>query len=552
MNDNNYDKEYYLTMNHFSILDYNKKLSSHSSSESDANNNSSENTSGSENSENSENSEEPDTVSYSGSDNNIKNVDNAKEDSDENEEDEDNEDDEEDSEEESEEDAEDDNTEDNDSDAILPIDKDDLFNSKTNGNEFFGEVLNNKYLIIKKLGYGSFSSVWMAYDVSENKLVAIKIINPQDYKEGILEVKTYKKLDNLDNTYLLTMIDCFEMLPIHTKYQDKYYLKKYKKIKNHIVMVLPLMACSTFDLLKCEQYEDGLPLEICTKIMEQILLGIKELEKNNLMHTDLKPENVLVYGLNREADLLLKTIHDINIKELHKSHMNKLLKNKEKESISEDEKWLISYKLYKEITKIIINFLKNDMNTVKKQMKVCKVSSNYIKDIKIKICDFNLVLDLKDNLGNKDIQIQTRYYRAPEILIGSGLHNKSDYWSLGCILFELLTGDILFDPEKDSKKTRDIHHMYLIEELAGQVPKHMLNNASNYKKLYKDGFLINVGKKVKNWNLRDVLKENYNDVGLDETKIIKLMKIFNGVLNVNPDNRTNIKNLMKDLQSISK
>ena len=66
------------------------------------------------------------------------------------------------------------------------------------GKSFLKKVLNNRYLILKKLGYGSFSSVWMAYDVNDNILVAIKIINPKDYKEGMLEIITYKKLDKLD------------------------------------------------------------------------------------------------------------------------------------------------------------------------------------------------------------------------------------------------------------------------------------------------------------------------------------------------------------------
>jgi hypothetical protein len=252
------------------------------------------------------------------------------------------------------------------SETDLGIDEDDLFNTKTNGNEFFGEVLKNRYLIIKKLGYGSFSSVWMAYDVESNILTAVKIINPQDYKEGMLELHTYKKLDDLDSTYLLTMIECFQVSPIHSKYESEIYKKKYKKNHNHIVMILPLMACSTFDLLKCDEYEDGLPLEVCKNIILQTLLGVKELEKHNLMHTDLKPENILVCGLNREAEILLKTIHDIDIRTVHEKQLQKLIAEKSNsDNINSDVIWITSYKLYKEITHTIIKFMKNDMNDLK-------------------------------------------------------------------------------------------------------------------------------------------------------------------------------------------
>jgi serine/threonine-protein kinase SRPK3 len=416
-------------------------------------------------------------------------------------------------------------------------DFDDLFNSKTNGCEFLGEVIKNRYLILKKLGYGSFSSVWMAYDVELNKLVAIKIINPQDYKEGLLEVKIYKKLDLIDNTYLLTMLDCFEVVPIHSKYDD------FKNKKNHIVIVLPLMACSTFDLLKCDKYEDGLPLEICQNIINQTITGIKELEKNGMMHTDLKPENILVCGLNREAEILKQIIDDINIKDVHAEHLSKLLKDGE-------DIWLISYNLYKKITKQIIQFMKDnpDMKNIKKNMKVCQVSSNYLTDIKIKICDFNLVVNTAEKLNNKDIEIQTRYYRAPEIILGAGLHQKSDYWSIGCVLFELLTGDILFDPEKDKLRSRDIHHLYLIEELAGPIPKILLEKSNKYNEFYDDkGYLQTVHNKIKRWSLANVFIENYDNMGLSDIVCQKVINYITNCLSLNPDNRPNVKSLIFSL-----
>ena len=55
------------------------------------------------------------------------------------------------------------------------------------------------------------------------------------------------------------MIDYFQVVPIHSKYYTDSYSEKNRRLKNHIVMILPLMACSTYDLLKCNQYDDGLP-----------------------------------------------------------------------------------------------------------------------------------------------------------------------------------------------------------------------------------------------------------------------------------------------------
>ena len=42
--------------------------------------------------------------------------------------------------------------------------------------------------------------------------------------------------------------------------------------------------------------------------------------------------------------------------------------------------------------------------------------------------------------------IQTRQYRCPEVIVGAKYDTSADMWSLACICFELLTGDLLFDP----------------------------------------------------------------------------------------------------------
>ncbi len=40
--------------------------------------------------------------------------------------------------------------------------------------------------------------------------------------------------------------------------------------------------------------------------------------------------------------------------------------------------------------------------------------------------------------------VQSRSYRAPEVILGLPYDQKVDIWSLGCILAELLTGTVLF------------------------------------------------------------------------------------------------------------
>jgi serine/threonine protein kinase len=56
-------------------------------------------------------------------------------------------------------------------------------------------------------------------------------------------------------------------------------------------------------------------------------------------------------------------------------------------------------------------------------------------------------------------------------LIGSGYDTSADIWSIACMLFELATGDYLFEPHSGDYYSRDEDHIAHIIELIGQIPK---------------------------------------------------------------------------------
>lgn len=67
--------------------------------------------------------------------------------------------------------------------------------------------------------------------------------------------------------------------------------------------------------------------------------------------------------------------------------------------------------------------------------------------------------------------IQSRFYRAPEVILGSKYGMPIDMWSLGCIIAELLTGYPLFPGEDESDQ------LATIIELIGMPPNKILENA---------------------------------------------------------------------------
>ena len=70
--------------------------------------------------------------------------------------------------------------------------------------------------------------------------------------------------------------------------------------------------------------------------------------------------------------------------------------------------------------------------------------------------------------------IQTREYRCPEAIVGAWPYaHSADVWSLGCLVFELLTGETLFDPQSPQPGeayTKDESHLAQVIELLGTLP----------------------------------------------------------------------------------
>ena len=91
-------------------------------------------------------------------------------------------------------------------------------------------------------------------------------------------------------------------------------------------------------------------------------------------------------------------------------------------------------------------------------------------DVNIKICDFGLARSLalgkEGSLPVLTDYVATRWYRAPEILLGSTKYSKAaDVWSIGCILGELLVGKALFPG------TSTLNQLNKVLEITGKPSK---------------------------------------------------------------------------------
>ncbi|KAL8947723.1 MAG: hypothetical protein Q9222_006032 [Ikaeria aurantiellina] len=312
-----------------------------------------------------------------------------------------------------------------------------------------GELLDNRYHVQSNLGRGMFSAVVRATDQKTGKLAAIKIIrnNESMKKAGLKEVEILQKLANADP-------------------EDKKHVVRLERIfehKGHLCMAFENLSINLREVLKKFGRDVGINLKAVRAYAQQMFLGLSLLRKCNILHADLKPDNVLV----------------------------------------------------------------NESRNV------------------LKICDLGSASDASENEITP--YLVSRFYRAPEIILGMPYDYGIDVWSIGCTLFELYTGKILFTGRSNNQMLR------AIMECRGKFSHKILRKAEfgrqhfddllNFRSIEKDKLtgkdivrILNFTKPTR--DLRSRLLGNakgMNDVDLKE--LYSFIDLLDRCLNLNPEKR---------------
>ena len=127
-------------------------------------------------------------------------------------------------------------------------------------------------------------------------------------------------------------------------------------------------------------------------------------------------------------------------------------------------------KLTKQIL-ICLEFI-HDLKIIHCDLKPENILMKSITDATCKVIDFGSSCFVHDHLS---AYIQSRSYRAPEVILGCRYDYKIDMWSLGCILAEIYTGNVLF--QNDSIQSM----LARIIGICGPIPNWM----------YEKGKLVN-------------------------------------------------------------
>ena len=159
--------------------------------------------------------------------------------------------------------------------------------------------------------------------------------------------------------------------------------------------------------------------------------------------------------------------------------------------------------------------------------------------IEVKICDIGNACWFDYHFSTI---IQTRQYRSPEVLIGVNYNETSDIWSLACIVFELVTGDFLFQPEKGDTFTKNDDHVARFIYTLGKMPKNFAKRGEYYNKFFtKEGKLRRI-KNRKFIGLKDILVKKYH---FKEFEAQALTDFLLPMLEYYPERRASARELLR-------
>ncbi|KAF5536840.1 cmgc srpk kinase [Fusarium napiforme] len=331
---------------------------------------------------------------------------------------------------------------------------------------------DGQYKVIRKLGEGSFSTVWLAHDLKNSRFVALKIL-VSDEKEQSQELQILHHLTKVapveSAQYITQLLDEFE----HEGPNG-----------THKCLVFEAMGPSFCQMLlfppgRYREWEDKeqYPLRTAKHIFRDVLKGLDFLHKNGISHGDFQPGNFLFALENIDScdEVALGPEEDEDEEGDDRFYGRDLVVRKD----GKKDKWAPQY-LYAAEPLSKHTGLDGQWNIID-------------ENLKVKLSDMGGAYFFNNPPKEPIIPFGRR---APELVLKGELHESQDIWSFGCILFEMMAGRRIFyvfgGSNKDDPSLLDDEYLLEIVERLGPLPAELYSHWKTSSRYYtQDGTKYN-------------------------------------------------------------
>ncbi|KAF7261841.1 hypothetical protein EG68_00950 [Paragonimus skrjabini miyazakii] len=265
----------------------------------------------------------------------------------------------------------------------------------------------------------------------------------QEECEDTEDAKVHTSVDNLENPS--TSVQSISVNKTSPYKQDGLLFKKYEKVckigEGAYGMVFKCRDVTTGQLVAIKQFTSSDDDPVIRKIAMREIRMLKRLKHPNLVNL------IEVFRKKKRLNLVFQYIDNTLLNEMEKRPRR--LDKKRIKKIT----WQI----------LLATDFCHQSNCIHRDIKPENILIS--KNNEVKLCDFGFARFLTGSEGPYTDYVATRWYRAPELLVGDTQYGPPvDVWAIGCVFAEIITGTPLWPGSSDLDQlfliTRNLGNLY--------------------------------------------------------------------------------------------